>query len=476
MRQSLDLAEEIAEGPGDLLAAHSRHDAERTRVVAANLDRDPGAVRQVISNRHRGREVGGVLCRRVEDLDDGGASRPRLVEELDDTADVEGPEDRVDVRRPPRELIPVLLCEAAADGDLHARMALLDALQVPEVAVKLVVGVLADAAGVENDNVCFLDVVGPLHALGSQQRCDPLGVVLVHLAAERADKVFALGSHSPRIRAPAATVTPMLFGAHVSAAGGLLPAIDRAAGMGAEVLQVHTQSPRVWKPNDYSDELLAEFARRVSEHPVVVSTVCHASYLINLGTSDPGLLEKSRACLVRNLEVATRMGAIGLVLHVGSHRGSGFEGVVSKVAAELERALDDAEHLLGGASCRLLMENTAGAGGTIGRSFAELARVLDSTSADERLGICLDTQHLFASGVAYENLDEAEAVVQLARRGDRARPARLSAPQRLEGPGRLQPGPSREPRRGSDRPPGARLAARSPGASGATGGPRGAGR
>ncbi|MGO9195944.1 MAG: deoxyribonuclease IV [Acidimicrobiales bacterium] len=203
----------------------------------------------------------------------------------------------------------------------------------------------------------------------------------------------------------------MLFGAHVSAAGGLLPAIDRAAGMGAEVLQVHTQSPRVWKPNDYSDELLAEFARRVSEHPVVVSTVCHASYLINLGTSDPGLLEKSRACLVRNLEVATRMGAIGLVLHVGSHRGSGFEGVVSKVAAELERALDNAEHLLGGASCRLLMENTAGAGGTIGRSFAELARVLDSTSADERLGICLDTQHLFASGVAYENLDEAEAVV-----------------------------------------------------------------
>jgi deoxyribonuclease-4 len=204
----------------------------------------------------------------------------------------------------------------------------------------------------------------------------------------------------------------MLFGAHLSAAGGLLPAIDRASDVGAEVIQVHTQSPRVWKPNAYSPELLAEFAQRVREHPHVVSTVCHASYLINLASPDPELLEKSRACLVKNLEVATLMGAFGLVLHLGSHRGVGFDEVLGGVALELERALDHAEDLLGGPSCRLLMENTAGAGGTLGRSFTELARVLEAAGGDPRLGICLDTQHLFASGVSYESLDDADEVVR----------------------------------------------------------------
>ncbi|MHB1988072.1 MAG: deoxyribonuclease IV [Acidimicrobiales bacterium] len=203
----------------------------------------------------------------------------------------------------------------------------------------------------------------------------------------------------------------MLFGAHVSAAGGLLPAIDRAADIGAEVIQVHTQSPRVWRPNAYSEALLESFAGRVARHPQIVSTVCHASYLINLASPDPVLVEKSRSCLVNNLQVATQMGAFGLVLHLGSHLGAGLESVVSGLGAELVSSLDAAQELLGGDCCRLLMENTAGAGGTIGRSFAELAAVLEAASADERIGVCLDTQHLFASGVGYESLDEADAVV-----------------------------------------------------------------
>ncbi|MGO9558896.1 MAG: deoxyribonuclease IV [Acidimicrobiales bacterium] len=204
----------------------------------------------------------------------------------------------------------------------------------------------------------------------------------------------------------------MLFGAHLSAAGGLLPAIDRAAAVGAEVIQVHTQSPRVWKPNAYSPELLAEFALRVREHPSVVSTVCHASYLINLASPDPELLEKSRACLVKNLEVATLMGAFGLVLHAGSHRGVGFDEVLAGVALELEQALDHAEDLLGGPCCPLLIENTAGAGGTLGRSFTELARMIEAAGGDPRLGVCLDTQHLFASGVSFDSLDDADEVLR----------------------------------------------------------------
>lgn len=203
----------------------------------------------------------------------------------------------------------------------------------------------------------------------------------------------------------------MRFGAHVSSAGGLLPAIDRGDAISAEVIQVHTQSPRTWKPNAYSHELLATFAAQVEAHPRISATVCHASYLINLGSADDELLAKSQVCLEKNLEVATEMGSVGLVLHLGSHLGEGFDPVVAPVAGRLVTALDRVADELGRVTCPILMENTAGAGGTIGRSFEELARVLEAAGGDERLGVCLDTQHLFASGVAYESLDEAEAVV-----------------------------------------------------------------
>ncbi len=203
----------------------------------------------------------------------------------------------------------------------------------------------------------------------------------------------------------------MLIGAHVSAAGGLLPAIDRADAIGAEVLQVHTQSPRVWRPNAYPGEVLSEFAARLAAHPRVAVAFSHASYLINLGTTDEDLLDKSRQCLVSNLEVATLIGASGLVLHLGSHLGSGFAGCVGAVASELGRALDEAGRRLGRPACRLLIENAAGAGGTIGRSFAELGEVLAAAGGDPRLGVCVDTQHLFASGVAFESLEEADRVV-----------------------------------------------------------------
>lgn len=181
--------------------------------------------------------------------------------------------------------------------------------------------------------------------------------------------------------------------------------------MGAEAIQVHTQSPRMWKPYAYADEMLSEFSRRVAESPVVALTICHASYLINLATSDAELKAKSCRTLERNLEVSNRLGARGLVLHLGSHLGSGLEAVVPALAAELIAALDRTEDTLGRPSCPLLMENTAGAGGTIGRDFDELARVLEAAGGDERLGLCLDTQHLFASGVSFDTLDEADAVL-----------------------------------------------------------------
>jgi deoxyribonuclease-4 len=135
--------------------------------------------------------------------------------------------------------------------------------------------------------------------------------------------------------------------------------------------------------------------------------VSHAPYLVNLGSADPDLYDRSRRCLVDNLRAATAMGASGLVVHVGSHLGAGLDARLSGIASALLGALDEA----GPASAPLLLENTAGAGGTIGRSFEELGRVVDRAGRDPRLGVCLDTQHLWASGVPFRTVDEADAVV-----------------------------------------------------------------
>jgi deoxyribonuclease-4 len=201
----------------------------------------------------------------------------------------------------------------------------------------------------------------------------------------------------------------VLIGAHVSSAGGPIRAIERGEEMGASVVQLHTQSPRVWKPAGRSDDLLVRAHECLAASPLVRKAFCHGSYLINLATNDPVLLERSRAALVENLRVAGGIGASGLVLHLGSHLGGGFDSCVRQVARELVRAMDAAALL--GSPCAILVENAAGAGGTVGRSFDELAGVLEAAGWDERLSTCVDTQHLFASGVGFETLEEADAVV-----------------------------------------------------------------
>ncbi len=204
----------------------------------------------------------------------------------------------------------------------------------------------------------------------------------------------------------------MLIGAHVRAGGKLVPALERGDEIGAEVVQVFTQSPRAWKPTQYAPEVLEGYRDAQTAHPRVAATYCHATYLINLATADADLLARSRACLVANLTVARGMGAAGLVLHIGSHRGLGFEGCVPQVVAALTETLEQV-----GPGCPILLENAAGAGGTMGRSFEELAAILDrATSLDragagEGLGVCLDTQHLWASGTGFATVAEADGVL-----------------------------------------------------------------
>ena len=204
----------------------------------------------------------------------------------------------------------------------------------------------------------------------------------------------------------------MNIGAHVRGGGNLVHSLDEGVAIGATSIQVFTQSPRMWKPSLYAPEVLAAFREAQARHPSVSDTFCHATYLINLATADLELYEKSVATLTHNLSVARGMGAGGLVLHVGSHLGAGFDDVVRQVADALTRALDGADPAPAGvADCPILIENAAGAGGTVGRSLAEIEFPIDACHGDDRLGLCIDTQHLWASGVDYSTIPGAEALV-----------------------------------------------------------------
>ena len=201
----------------------------------------------------------------------------------------------------------------------------------------------------------------------------------------------------------------MRIGAHVRAGGKLVPALERGAEIGAEVVQIFTQSPRAWKPTQYADEVLYEYRVAQDNSPAIAETYCHATYLINLASDQPDLLARSKDCLAANLAVSTGMGAEGLVLHVGSHKGSGFADCLPQIVDALLEVLATQPK----GKCPILLENAAGTGGTVGRSFDELAAILEGAgkAATKRLGVCLDTQHLWASGISYASVEEADGVL-----------------------------------------------------------------
>jgi deoxyribonuclease-4 len=208
----------------------------------------------------------------------------------------------------------------------------------------------------------------------------------------------------------------MHIGAHLSVAGGIHTAVDRAETVGAESLQVFTQSPRTWRPTNHDPANFDRFRER-STDVGLNGVLCHALYLCNLAAPKDDIYEKSVAAMRNTMEVACAIDADGVVFHVGSHLGSGFE-------AGLERVLPAMEQVLALCNDRtwLLMENSAGTGGTIGRSIDELATIFDRLDRHPRLGICLDSCHLYASGVDVTDaaqldglLDEVDASIGLDR-------------------------------------------------------------
>ncbi len=185
----------------------------------------------------------------------------------------------------------------------------------------------------------------------------------------------------------------MIPGAHVSTSGGIHTAIDRAEAIGGESLQIFTQSPRTWRPTNHDPANFERFKERRAEAGIQ-GVVCHALYLVNLATPDEEIYEKSVTTLMNTVDVACAIEADGVVFHVGSHLGAGFEAGLEHVVPALERALERCSE-----TTWLLIENSAGAGGTIGRSVDELAVLVDRLDRHPRLGICLDSCHLWVSGV-----------------------------------------------------------------------------
>jgi deoxyribonuclease-4 len=191
----------------------------------------------------------------------------------------------------------------------------------------------------------------------------------------------------------------VLIGAHVSSSGGIHTAIDRAEAMGADSVQVFTQSPRTWRPTNHPAENFETFKERRAEVGIG-GVLCHALYLINLANPKDDFYEKSVTALANTVDVGCAIEAEGVVFHVGSHLGAGLDAGIDRVVAALKVVLDRCSD-----TTWLLMENTAGTGATIGRSVEELALLFDRLERHPRLGICLDSCHLYASG--YDVTDEA---------------------------------------------------------------------
>jgi deoxyribonuclease IV len=208
----------------------------------------------------------------------------------------------------------------------------------------------------------------------------------------------------------------MQIGAHVSSSGGIDKAIERAVAIDADSLQVFTQSPRTWRPTNHDPSSFERFREQRAEAGVG-GVLCHALYLCNLAAPDDAIYENSVAAMRNTMEVACGIGADGVVFHVGSHLGSGFEAGLERVVPAMEQVLE-----LTTDETWLLMENSAGAGGTIGRSIEELATIHERLGRHPRLGVCLDSCHLWVSGVDVTDpaaldacLDELESTIGLDR-------------------------------------------------------------
>jgi deoxyribonuclease IV len=196
----------------------------------------------------------------------------------------------------------------------------------------------------------------------------------------------------------------MLIGAHVSPAGGPANAVTRGVERGCRAIQIFNQSPRQWKPTEYDDDKVAAFKEAI-DGSEVQALLIHAVYLVNCASEDPDLREKSLTSLTASLRAGAALGAVGVVVHPGSALKDEPGAAVKRAAKVIKEALAESD------GCDLHLENTAGAGGTLGRTFEELAALIEGAGGGKRLGACLDSCHLLASGYDIRTADGLSDVV-----------------------------------------------------------------
>jgi deoxyribonuclease IV len=189
----------------------------------------------------------------------------------------------------------------------------------------------------------------------------------------------------------------MLIGAHVSTAGGLDKAIERGSERGCESIQIFHQSPRMWRPTEYGRADFAAFSEAMDRSPVQ-AVVIHAVYLINCATIDKELREKSLRSLTHALWIGDQIGARGVVLHPGAQKGEPLGPSLKRAAKVIAAALKESD------KCPLMLEQTAGHAGLLGRDFDQTAELIELAGGGDRLGLCLDSCHLFVQG--YDITDE----------------------------------------------------------------------
>ena len=196
-----------------------------------------------------------------------------------------------------------------------------------------------------------------------------------------------------------------LIGAHVEARHGLYNAFPNAAKLGAAAIQVHPTPPGFWGSPKPTDEDVEKFKVAFAEAGTP-PFYFHAVYLINLASDDPKVNPRSESTLAGYLAAAERLGIDGVIFHVGSHKGVGFERVLPDIAQRITSALERANPR----HARLLIENNAGTGGCVGARFEEIRAMLDAVN-DPRVHVCFDTCHAFASGYDLRTVPSARGVL-----------------------------------------------------------------
>ena len=196
----------------------------------------------------------------------------------------------------------------------------------------------------------------------------------------------------------------MLLGGHCS--GGIKKALENAHAFGMDSVQLFAQSPRTWRFPDHDPADLEAFRARREELGIGAVAI-HAVYLLNLASTKADFYEKSVDTLSKTVDAACAIGAEAVVFHVGSHQGAGFDVGLERVEPALAQALERCDD-----TTWLCMENTAGTGDTIGRSLEELAALYEALDHHPRLGVCLDSCHLFASGYDVTDPDALDGVVK----------------------------------------------------------------